>query len=144
MDQTPNVSQFKHIRERTCSFSCVYIRRLPWGTSGVSFSANAAKLLSLVMENWRSGITAITSLRFIFLIISNLHESAARTGRHNQAKFANCCLFSKLYGQHTEHLIQKLTTRDKITKSIYVLDTKYNFILYLVLHCTQKYIPSVF
>jgi hypothetical protein len=128
MYQTSNVMQFKHTREHTCSFSRVYMRRLPCGTSGDSFSANAAKFLSLIIENWRSGITAITSFRFIFLIISNLHESAAGTWRHNQAKFTNCCLFSKLYGQHTKHPIQKLTTWEERTKCIDVLDTKYNFI----------------
>jgi len=51
MGQTSNVSQFKHTREHTCSFSHVYMRRLPRGTSGDSLSANAAIFLSLIVEN---------------------------------------------------------------------------------------------
>jgi len=42
-----------------------------------------------------------------------------------------------VYRQHTKHLNQNLIRNKKETKTRY-LDTKYNFMLYLILHCVQN------
>jgi hypothetical protein len=63
----------------TWSFRLIYFRRLPSGTLTDSFSANNAKFLSLVIGNWRRGITAHTSFKFIFLRMSNLCDNASET-----------------------------------------------------------------